>query len=104
MGTVCTEKFYLVQLLSEGPFSISKSAEQVRDTDQNTEFEILTQFKQKATVLTFEYKKRQTKLSPDACKQGLGDTLVRRQGDCLKLVAYASKDWTESERRCAEAE
>lgn len=60
MGTVCTEKFYLVQLLSEGPFSISKSAEQVRDTDQNTEFEILTQFKQKATVLTFEYKKRQS--------------------------------------------
>lgn len=68
------------------------------------EFEILTQFKQKTTVLTFKYNECQTKLSPDACKQGLGGMLVQRQGDCLRRVAYVSKAWTEAECRCAEAE
>lgn len=68
------------------------------------EFEILTQFKQKVTVLTFEYNKCQTKLSPDACKQGLGGTLVQRQGDGLRLAAYASKVWTEPKCRHAEAD
>lgn len=64
------------------------------------EFEILMQLKQKATDQTFEYSKCQTKLSSDARKQGLGGTLVQRQGDCLRFVAYASKSWTESVQVC----
>lgn len=105
MGKVCFgESFYLVQLITSRPFLISKSAEQSRDTNQSMEFEIFTQFRQKTTVLTFKYSKCQTKLSPGYCKQGLGGTVIQRQGNHLRLVAYVSKAWTETECRCAEAE
>lgn len=83
---------------------LGKNTEWAWDSNHQREFDKLKELISKAPVLRFYDERRNTKISADASKAGIGAVLLQQYGARWRPVAYASRALTTTECNYAQIE